>query len=66
MQFRSMNNMQKYLDDKKYVWAALTDISKVFDSLSNKFVIAKNKWLCFKQKILTFFIIKTTNINKKS
>ena len=36
-----METMQKGLGDRKYVWTALADIHKSFDSLSQKFLIAK-------------------------
>ena len=54
---RLVENQKKELDNKKYVGAILMELSKAFDCISDKLLIAKMDAYGFSENALTFFFL---------
>ena len=63
---RLVENCKKELDNKKYVGTMLMDLSKAFDCISHKLLIAKMDAYVFSENTLTVFFFPTLNDENKA
>ena len=61
-----LENWKKALDSKKCVGAVLTDLSKAFDCLNHKLIIAKLEAYDFSNEALTFIYDYLSNRKQRS
>ncbi len=61
-----LEQWKKALDDKKYVGAILTDLSKAFDCLNHELLIAKLEAYGFERKALSYIFDYLSNRNQRT